>query len=156
LKGRWVEMNGHVLEYPNYVLMLYDEARIGNWESVHEVINEHWNDVLALATEVLSRALINLSVASVVWDMVYRLRERMDEEGADFWKVRGIGSVVGWIEEEGVIAKVLVDGMNKRILVTVEGKLNENVGRWKVALDVGKWIVSDFTFVLILEKGDKG
>jgi hypothetical protein len=140
------------LEYPNHVLMLYDEAQIGNWESVCEVVNEHWNDVSALATEVLSRALIDLSVASVVWDMVYRLRERMDEEGANFWKVRGIGSVVGWIEDGGVIAKVLVDGVNKRILVTVEGELNGDADRWKVALDVGKWLTPDFTFVLVLGK----
>jgi hypothetical protein len=145
-------MDGHVLEYPNHVLMSYDEAQIGNWESICEVVNEHWNDVVELVSEVLNKALINLNVANVVLWAVNRLRERMDEEGAGFWKVKGISSGVGWIEEEGVVAKVLVDGMNKRILITVEGKLNENVDRWKVALDVGKWLTPDFTFVLVLGK----
>lgn len=147
-------MNGHVLEYPNHVLMLYDEAQVRDWEGICEVVNEHWNDVIELASEALSKALIDLNVANVVWWAVNRLRERMDREGMNFWKVRGVGSVVGWIEEEGVVAKVLVDGRNRRVLVVVEGKLSDY--KWKVVLDVGKWLTPDLTFVLMLKKRDRG
>jgi hypothetical protein len=144
MQRRWVAMSERIIECADIALNFYDVEKIKTHANVFEVINEYWNTISELVTEVLSNAVIDLSIANVVWDMVYRLREKIDEEGVDFWRVKGVGSVVGWIEEGEVIAKVLVDVMSKKILVTVEGKQGNLT--WKVALEAGEWLIPEFTF----------
>jgi len=142
-------MSERIVGYLDHVLNFYDGEVIKTYANVFEVINEHWNSILALATEVLSRAVIDLSIASVVWDTVYKLREKIDEEGVHFWKVKGVGSVVGWIEDGEVIAKILVNTMSKKILVTVEREHGNLT--WKVVLEAGEWLVPEFSFSVVLK-----
>jgi hypothetical protein len=141
-------MSERIVDYLDHVLNFYHGEVIKTYANVFEVINEYWNSISALATEVLSNAVIDLSIASVVWDIVYRLRESIDEEGVNFWKVKGITSVVGWLEEGDVIAKILVNARSKKILVTVEGV--QAGFRWKVALEAGEGLIPEFSFSVVV------
>jgi hypothetical protein len=137
-------MSECIVECVDLALKCYEAEVVKTYADVFEVINMYWNDVLELASEVLGGGWIDLGIANIVWDVVNRLREKVDEEGIGFWKVKGMYSVVGWVEEGGVIAKVLVNKVSKKMLVTVEGKQGKL--SWTVGFVAGENLSPEFSF----------
>jgi hypothetical protein len=141
-------MGEHMIECVELALKHYDTEIVKTYASVFEVLDRYWDSIYVLVSEVLGKGWIDSSIANVVREVVIRLKESIDKEGANFWKVKGTTSVVGWLEEGGVIAKVLVNVIGKKILVTVE---EEQGGlTWKVALEAGEWLIPEFSFSVVV------
>jgi len=122
-------------------------------KTVKEVVKDYWGNVVVLLDWIMEDKLVEYEVLRVVYEMVDELNVEVGMQEAyaklgicsSFWAMYEEGKVaVGYVEKDGVEAQLFVDCEREVMLITVIGEWNGY--KWKVAIETGKWVETNFNF----------
>jgi hypothetical protein len=145
------------------VLSCSDVVREEERKTVKEVVQDYWGTLVFLIDSVMEDRLVEYEILGIVYRMVDKLKEEVEireevyaELGIknDFWVMyeeRKVG--IGYIERDEIVGRILVDCESEKILVLVEGEWEGYA--WSVVMEVGKWILADFRFIVRLKPSPK-
>jgi hypothetical protein len=115
-------------------------------EKVLKIIDDYWGDILVLLDDVIDEKLIDWDIAGIVWDKMHEIRDIINEGKEDFWILEE-DKVVGYLEKDGIMGKIVVKVVEEEILLIVKGIWKGFV--WEVALEAGKLLIPELTFSVI-------
>jgi hypothetical protein len=122
-------------------------------EKVLKIIDEYWGEFLFLLDEIMREKLIEWDIADIVWNRIFEIRNVINENKEDFWILEEEDKVVGYLEKDGVMGKLLVKIKEEEILLTVKGIWKEFI--WEAALEAGKLLIPELTFSVILKPNER-
>jgi hypothetical protein len=118
-------------------------------EKVLKIIDNYWGEFLFLLDEIMREKLIEWEIANIVWNRIFEIRDVINENKRDFWILEEEDKVVGYLEKDGIMGKVVVKVVEEEILLVVKGIWGKFI--WEVALEAGKLLIPELTFSVILK-----